>query len=143
MAKRIAVLLCSLSIVNGSVCSAQSRVDGDGSKAPVMHVADKYDGPLRRAASTRAPFSMARAGRAAATRWDDAGGKRPWVERHPVITGALVGFGIGVGLVYLSAQDDREEFLTPISAGSAALVWGGVSAGIGALTGWGIGRARE
>ena len=142
MAKRIAALLCGLSIVHGSVCSAQSRVDGDGSKVLAVPVADKYDGPLRRAASTRAPFSMPRAARAVGTRWDDAG-KRPWMERHPVVTGALLGFGIGVGLVYLSAQDDREEFLTPISAGNAALFWGGVSAGVGALMGWGIGRARE
>ncbi len=144
MAKRIAALACSLSIMHGSVCAAQSRAEGDGLSAPrAVPVADKYDGPLRRAASTRAPFSMPRATSTAGTRWDDAGDTRPWVERHPVFTGAIAGFGIGVGLVYLTAQDDREEFLTPISAGSAALVWGGVTAGLGALAGWGIGRAQK
>ena len=143
MAKRIAALACSLSIIHGSVCAAQSRVEADPSNTPAVSVVDKYDGPLRRAASTRAPFSMPRATGTVGTRRDDAGGKRPWVERHPVITGAIAGFGIGVGLVYLIAQDDREEFLTPISAGNAALVWGGVTAGLGALAGWGIGRDRQ
>ena len=63
------------------------------------------------------------------------------MERHPVWAGALVGFGAGVALTY--AGDDDEEFLKVISTGGAALVWGGVSAGVGALAGWGIGRNRD
>ena len=146
MAKRIAALVCSLSIVHVSVCSAQSRVEGDGANAGAVRTVgtiDKYDGPLRRASSIRAPFSIQRATRAAGTRSDDAGAKRPWVERHPVYTGALAGFGMGVGLVYLSAEDDRKELFTPISTGAAALFWGGISAGVGALAGWGVGRANK
>ena len=146
MAKRIAAMVCGLSIIHGSVCSAQSPAPGDGPNAravPVIDTIDKYDGPLRRAASIRAPFSTPRASRATGKMWDDAGAKRLWIERHPVLTGAFVGFGIGVGLTYASAQDDRKELFTPISTGGAALVWGGVSAGVGALAGWGIGRARD
>jgi hypothetical protein len=65
------------------------------------------------------------------------------MERHPVWAGALVGFGAGVALTYAVAGDDDEEFLKVISTGGAALVWGGVSAGVGALAGWGIGRNRD
>jgi hypothetical protein len=146
MAKRIAAMVCGLSIIHGSVCSAQSPAPGDGPNArpvPVIDKVDKYDGPLRRASSIRAPFSTPRAGRATVKMWDDASGKRPWVERHPVLTGAFIGFVIGVGLTYAAAKDDRKEFLTPVSTGSAAIFWGGVSAGVGALAGWGIGRADK
>jgi hypothetical protein len=76
------------------------------------------------------------------TNQDDARARRPWMERHPVLTGMIVGFGAGVGLTYLAAADQREEFLTPISTGSVALFWGGVGAGVGTLAGWGFGRNR-
>jgi hypothetical protein len=65
------------------------------------------------------------------------------MERHPVITGALAGFGAGVAITYAVAGDDKKEFLSPISTGSAALFWGGVCAGVGALAGWGFGRNRD
>ena len=145
MAKRIAALVCSLSIVHAAVCSAQSREGGGPSPraVPIIGTVDKYDGPLRRASSIRAPLSVPLATRGAGTRSDDASGKRPWVERHPVYTGALAGFGIGVGLVYLSAEDQRKELFMPISTGIVALFWGGISAGVGALAGWGVGRANK
>ena len=136
-------MVCSLTMLHGAVCSAQSRAEGDRSHVRTASIADKYDGPLRRAASNQSRFSAPRLARNLGNVRDDASGKRPWIERHPVITGALVGFGIGVGLTYATAPDKDEVFLTPISAGSAALVWGGVTAGLGALAGWGISRADK
>jgi hypothetical protein len=64
------------------------------------------------------------------------------MERHPVLTGIVVGFGLGAGLTYAAARDDGKQSFTPISTGSAALFWGSVGAGVGALAGWGFGRNR-
>jgi hypothetical protein len=70
---------------------------------------------------------------------------RSWAERHPVWTGAMVGFSAGFLMTYaVAASDDRHnELLNPIGPGGPALVWGGVGAGIGALAGWGIGRSQH
>jgi hypothetical protein len=143
MAKRIAALVCSLSIIHGSVCSAQGLVEGDASNARAVSTVDRHDGPLLRASLARTPWLTPRATRTVGVPLDDVRARRPWMERHPVLTGTLVGFGIGFGLTYAIAQDDRDEWLTPVSTGSAALFWGGVSAGFGALAGWGFGRDRR
>jgi hypothetical protein len=74
---------------------------------------------------------------------DVGGDDRPWVERHPVWTGAIAGFGAGFLLTYAVTNDDDDELIKVISPGAAALFWGGVSAGVGALTGWAIGRNRN
>lgn len=141
MPKRIAALVCCLALLHSSIVTAQTVVDERRTNVDDRAVTDAYDGPLRRASLTQPP----------ATQRSDAGTSRSnpsdpqgsWMERHPVIAGALVGFGIGVGFVYAFARDDREEFITPISTGAAALFWGGVSAGVGALAGWGVGRNRD
>ena len=65
------------------------------------------------------------------------------MERHPVLAGALVGFGTGVVITYAITHDDDAELLRVISPVAGTLFWGGVSAGVGALAGWGIGRNRE
>ena len=65
------------------------------------------------------------------------------MERHSVWTGALVGFGTGVLITYAAARNQDDELLQVISPGAAATFWGGVSAGIGALVGWGIGCNRD
>jgi hypothetical protein len=67
------------------------------------------------------------------------------MERHPVWTGAAVGFSAGFLLTYAAAANDNHpnQIFRPVSPGGPALVWGGVGAGIGALAGWGIGRNRD
>jgi hypothetical protein len=63
---------------------------------------------------------------------------RSWVERHPVWTGAIVGFGAMTALIYLTTDPGGIP-----SRETGVIVWGGVAAGIGALAGWGIGRNRD
>jgi len=65
------------------------------------------------------------------------------MERHPVWTGAMVGFGAGFLVVYASTYNDRPEFIQIMTPASGATIWGGFSAGVGALVGWGIGRNRD
>jgi hypothetical protein len=97
----------------------------------------RQDGPLLRASlrPNIPPPSRTEARQASqAAKRDD----RSWVERHPVWTGAMVGFGATAAMIYLSTDPGgipgRE---------TAVLVWGGVGAGIGALAGWGIGRSQD
>jgi hypothetical protein len=63
---------------------------------------------------------------------------KSWVERHPVWTGAILGFGATTAIIYLTTEPGgipgRE---------AAVIVWGGVAAGIGALAGWRIGRSDD
>ena len=68
----------------------------------------------------------------------DARDGRSWVERHPVWTGAIAGFGAVVGWTYLMTEPGGIP-----SRDGPALVWGGVGAGVGALIGWSIGRNRD
>jgi hypothetical protein len=140
MPRRIAALVCTLSVVQASVCSAQG-IGESAKRVPVPTVVDNYDGPFRRASLSRSTVpSTAPNARAQS---DDDGSRGSWMERHPVLTGALLGFGVGFGLTYaVAAGDDKDEFLTPVGAGGPALVYGGIAAGFGALAGWGIGRNR-
>ena len=97
----------------------------------------REDGPLLRASLKpnipRPSRAEARQDAQAAKRDD-----RSWVERHPVWTGAIAGFGATAALIYMTTDPGgipgRE---------AAVLVWGGVAAGVGALAGWGIGRSRD
>ena len=76
---------------------------------------------------------------------DDTQDTGNWMERHPVWTGAIIGFSAGFLLTYaVAASDDHNhQLFTPVDPGGPALVWGGVAAGVGALAGWGIGRSRD
>ena len=95
------------------------------------------DGPLLKASlkPNLPPPSRAEARQAAqAAKHDD----RSWVERHPVWTGAIVGFGATAAICYLTTDPGGIP-----SRETGVIVWGGVAAGIGALAGWGIGRNRD
>ncbi|MDH4065104.1 MAG: hypothetical protein OEW19_11945 [Acidobacteriota bacterium] len=68
--------------------------------------------------------------------------ERNWIGRHPVLFGALVGFGVGFAAGYPQGRasargDPSSDYLTPEQSG---LFWGGVGAGGGALVGLVIGR---
>ena len=58
--------------------------------------------------------------------------KRSWIGRHPVLFGALVGFGGGFLIGYLPGDDG---VLDDFTAGFNGLVLGGVGAGTGAAVG--------
>jgi hypothetical protein len=64
---------------------------------------------------------------------------RNWIKRHPVATGALVGFGGGfvVGMVAIDEDPYRNSFetLQDDYAPLAASIVGAIGAGIGALVG--------
>lgn len=64
--------------------------------------------------------------------------QRSWIERHPVWTGAIGGYAAGFGLTYLTTDEGGIP-----GQGAAALFWGGVGAGIGALLGWAISRNQD
>jgi hypothetical protein len=56
-------------------------------------------------------------------------GRRNWVQRHPVLTGAMVGFGSGFLIGYLPGDDAVfDDFV----AGFNGTVVGGIGAGAGA-----------
>ena len=146
MTKRIAALTCCLSLVPVSVVAGQDRMEKPSALITTA-VVDRapQPGPIQRALLSAKTRAILRAEKTDVARQVPDSSRRSgnWMERHPVWTGALVGFGTGVALTYVAALDDRHELLTVMSPGSAAVIWGGVSAGVGALAGWGIGRNRD
>jgi hypothetical protein len=147
MIRRIAALLCCLSLLPVSALAA----DGVAATRPASIAeavkAAPVAGPIRTASLSSDPHTI----QAERTRWtrrpsqdeqDVEKDYRSWTERHPVWTGAILGFTAGFGLTYLAAHDNNDDaFLKVIDPGMGALVWGGgVGAGLGALVGWGIGR---
>jgi hypothetical protein len=129
-------VLCCLALTPSSVAAQEPRLTTTAIYRPAPE-----HGPLRKA-SLRKDARVVAAGTDRQAQ-PQAKADKPWIERHPVWTGAMIGFGIGVGLTYASSAGDRDEFIHVISPGSAAMFWGGVTAGVGALAGWGIGRNRD
>ena len=114
---------------------------------PTVAAADP--GPLLKASLAKHPERLLRAearatGRPNAGQNDDQNTGN-WMERHPVWTGAIVGFSAGFLLTYAVAasEDHSHQLFTPVDPGGPALVWGGIVGGVGALAGWGIGRSRD
>ncbi len=141
MRKKIAVLCC-LALAPAPLAAA-----GDA-KTPTTSVTRAFalggsNGPLRAASLSRRTFDTNLTEHRSARQQDASRDKGSWMARHPVWTGAMIGFGAGVLITYASASHDDDEFLTVISPGAAATFWGGVTAGVGALAGWGIGRNRD
>ena len=129
MKRLIAALMVALVALNGAPAFAESS---DRKPAPV-----RQDGPLLKASlkPNLPPPSHAEARQTSQpAKHDD----RPWVERHPVWTGAIAGFATGFALTFLVTDEGGIP-----GPGGPALVWGGVAAGVGALAGWGIGRNRD
>jgi hypothetical protein len=63
---------------------------------------------------------------------------KPWMERHPVWFGLIVGASVGATWGALSCRNG----CFPIGAGGATIVGSLWGAGPGALIGWGVGRAK-
>jgi hypothetical protein len=145
--RRIAILCC-VSLIQACLASAEeptrsiSRVTASSARAM------SPSGPLRKASLRRDPetvfLSETRRSSRATARDDQQTGN--WMERHPVWTGALIGFGIGVSLTYAAGASEKKDpnaIFKGMDPSGPALVFGGVAAGIGALAGWGIGRDRD
>ena len=130
MKKPVATICCLLTLFQASLVAADP-------------------GPLLKASLANSPQKHFRAEARSASRPsasdDDNQNNEKWMERHPVWTGAIIGFSAGFLLTYaVAASEDRShQLFTPVGPGGPALVWGGVAAGVGALAGWGIGRSRD
>ena len=143
MIRRLAALTCCVALVvpHAALAADDPPATQGQVTASATSTASKA-GPLRSAslnAGTRLAVEAPRNRHAVQRERDD----RPWVERHPVWTGAMVGFGAGFALTYVATHDDRDEFIQVMSPGAAGIFWGGVCAGVGALAGWGIGRSQD
>ena len=126
---KILAVVCCVSLLQASLAGAEP-------------------GPLSKASLRKDPQKQFRAEARPSSRPSADGDNqdnRNWMEKHPVWTGAMVGFSAGFLLTYAVAASDhhQNEVFTPVGPGGPALVWGGVTAGIGALAGWGIGRNRD
>jgi hypothetical protein len=149
MKHRIAIVCCCLMVIQSSTVGAADT--GSAAAQPDAIQRRSSMGPLRRASLTKAASAIP--SEAASNRGQDqdpvgaapAPDTRSWAERHPVWTGAMIGFSAGFLLTYaVAASDDHHnELLHPVGPGGPALVWGGVAAGVGALAGWGIGRSNS
>ncbi len=140
MIRRLAALTCCVAlVVPHAALAADDALEAQKRLTASATSTTSQAGPIRRAslnAGARLAVEATRNRHAAQSERDD----RPWIERHPVWTGAMVGFGAGFALTYVATHDDRDEFIKVMSPGAAGIFWGGVSAGVGALAGWAIGR---
>jgi hypothetical protein len=146
MTSRIAVWTCGLWLVQSAALAADGiAANRPGPPRPSLADVISRPSPIREASLTTTPAKTLRLETGTTFRLvqDTYRDDRSWIERHPVWTGAIVGFGAGFGLTYLATHDDRDEFIKVMSPGAAGLFWGGVSAGVGALAGWGIGRNHD
>jgi peptidoglycan/LPS O-acetylase OafA/YrhL len=142
MVKRIAAFTCCLSLLCGSIVSAQ---DATGQSVPVATGASlvSQPGPIQKAILSRHVAAMLAGGAGQATTAPHED-RRNWAERHPVWTGTLLGFAVGFGMTYaMAGKTDPNAFIQPVGPGGPALVFGGVGAGLGALAGWGFARNRD
>jgi hypothetical protein len=147
MTKRIAALSCCLSLGQGSVVAGEdfmTKHPAPGSAAVVSAAPEAR--PLGRASLREYTETMPRAETRRSVRpiQDATRDQGSWMERHPVWSGTMVGFGAGFLVTYATTHDNgQNEFITIMSPAAGALIWGSVSAGVGALIGWGIGRNRD
>lgn len=67
-----------------------------------------------------------------------AGRRRNWFQRHPAMTGAIVGFATGFAIGWAAGDDGVFDDFTGEFNGC---VLGGIGAGAGAIVGWSVGRS--
>ena len=141
MTRRIAAVTCCLLLFQSTAFAADGSVPNGA--LPAIADALSKPRPIRDASLSTATAVRAEVKGSPRLGQDGYPDDRSWVERHPVWTGAMAGFGAGFGMTYLTTHDDRDEFIQIMSPGAAGLFWGGVCAGVGALTGWAIGRNHD
>jgi hypothetical protein len=137
MNTRIVGVIVCVAIGHASVASAADpATKGAEGRSTLTVRARPVDGPLLKASQDGSRLNLRDERGVTESRTQTSNrSDRPWVERHPVWTGALIGFGAGFGLTFLAS--DNNSIVGPTGP---ALVWGGLGAGIGALAGWGISR---
>jgi hypothetical protein len=147
MTKRIVALSCCLALVQGSVVAAQDSPASRPASLTLAAVdAVPQPGPIHRASLGKNSDTLLNVEARWASRpvQDESGSNESWVERHPVWTGAILGFAAGFVLTYAATHDNNEnELFKVMDPAGGAFIWGSVCAGIGALAGWGIGRNRD
>jgi hypothetical protein len=146
MTRFVASLVCCVLLTESSVVAVEDLVEGSRARiAAQVTNSVAADGPLRRAslAGVQLTESPEKARWAVGVARQNEQTKKGWMERHPVIAGALIGFGAGFAITYAVTGNDDDEFIKIMSPGAAGLFWGGVTAGFGALAGWGISRNRD
>lgn len=136
MTKWFVALVCCLALVKSTPAIAQERPHVHLVVTNV-HMSTPTDGLIRSAllAASRTPL---RAQESVAQ--PNGHHERNWMQRHPVLTWALVGFGAGFGLSYAATTDNPDS--GSVSPSARALLYGGAGAGVGALISWGIERSR-
>jgi hypothetical protein len=144
MKKQVATLCCVILVQGSLVTAEQAMTANSTANAPAVRVTSAA-GPLRTASLSKdATMKLVAAGRQTSQPVaDDDRDRGPWIERHPVWTGAMVGFAAGFLITYAAAHEDQHALFTPVDPGGPALVFGAVAAGVGALAGWGVGRNRD
>lgn len=145
MTRRIAAVVCCLSVVQPAALAADEIVPGRPAPLTLSRLdATAQPGPIRKASMNGDTMKKLSTGTGwPGRRLQDSYDDRSWVERHPVWTGAMVGFSAGFLITYAATHDDRDEFIQIMSPGAAGIFWGGVCAGVGALAGWAMGRSRD
>jgi hypothetical protein len=138
----IAALSCCLSFVQFSGDAGESAAKQPTAIAMAVDNAAPHTGPIRTASLNIETLKSLRTESGWANQEANRG-DRSWMERHPVWTGAMIGFGAGFLITYAVTQDNDDELIKIMSPAAGGLIWGSVSAGVGALAGWGIGRNRD
>jgi hypothetical protein len=148
MKKQIATFCCLMVIQSSVLIAGEPGSTAAPSSLSTTH-SESGVGPLRRASLSKTAWTRVSTQTAWNRRQDQAPAADPdtrsWVERHPVWTGAMVGFAVGSVITYAATGSSSNDELFDFSGlrTGAVLLFGGVSAGIGALAGWGIGRSQD
>ena len=151
MKKHIATFCCLL-VIQSSVAIAGETGNTVPQSSATVTPDESSAGPLRRASLSKTPWTL-RSEPASNHRQDQDPAAsaapdpdtRSWAARHPVWTGAMVGFAAGSLITYAATGSEKKDELFDFSGlrGAAVLTFGGISAGIGALAGWGVGRSQH
>jgi hypothetical protein len=130
----VGVLACTICLVTATTASAQSKAPSRSPSADVGHLSS-VPGPLRKAVSD-AGVRLARSNAIAPQ-------QPPRTEKSNAIAwGAAIGAAAGVTGGLVQPTHSNGEYVLGSDRITSAIVLGGVGAGIGALIGWAIDKAR-
>ena len=137
MRSRIVAMVVCIALGHASVSVAEGPAKAVVSRSTGARE-QLSEGPLLKASRETSRLNLndervAAERRAQTTDRDD----RPWMQRHPVWTGALIGFAAVYGLTMLTGEDGI------VGRHGPALLFGGIGAGVGALAGWGMSRSDD